>query len=143
MNLSFEEKSTWASLVILLFVFTGYFSQVINGITSGSLDKAEVTGMFFGAVITVIVMEIVLHIAIAVFNVKDADQSTDERDRLFSMRAGNISGWVLGFGVLIIAAQTFMKDLNPLWVANLLLFMVFISQIVSYALKLYYYRRGN
>ena len=142
MNLSFEEKSTWASLVIILIVFTGYFSQVFDGIAAGSLDKADITGLFFGAVITVIVMEIILHIAIAVFNVRDADQPTDERDRLFSMRAGNISGWVLGFGVLIIAAQTFMKDLNPMWVANLLLFMVFVSQIVSYALKLFYYRRG-
>lgn len=142
MNMSFEEKSTWASLVIILIVFAGYFSQVFEGMTAGSLDKADITGLFFGAIITVIVMEIILHITIAVFNVKDADQSRDERDRLFSMKAGNISGWVLGFGVLIIAAQTFMKDLDALWVANLLLFIVFVSQIVSYSLKLYYYRRG-
>ena len=142
MNMSFEEKSTWASLAIILFVFVGYFSQVFEGISTGSLDKADITGLFFGAIVTVIVMEIILHIVITVFNVKDADQSRDERDRLFSMKAGNISGWVLGFGVLVIAAQAFMKDLNALWVANLLLFIVFVSQIVSYALKLFYYRRG-
>jgi uncharacterized membrane protein len=142
MNMSFEEKSTWTSLLIILVVFTGYFSQVFDGITAGSLDKSEITGLFFGAVITVIVMEVILHIAIAVFNVKDADRPQDERDRLFSMKAGNISGWVLGFGVLVIAAQTFMKDLDSLWVANLLLFMVFVSQIVSYTLRIFYYRRG-
>ena len=95
-----------------------------------------------GAVISVIVLEIILHIAIAIFNVKDADRSLDERDRLFSMKAGNIAGWVLGTGVLIIAVQTFIGDLDGLWVANLLLFIVFISQIVSYSLKLFYYRRG-
>jgi hypothetical protein len=142
MNMSFEEKSTWASLVIILFVFTGYFSQVYDGFAADNLDKAEITGLFFGAVITVIVLEIVLYIAIAIFNVKDADSPQDERARLFSMKAGNISGWVLGIGVLIIAARTFADDLNSLWVANLLLFMVFISQIVSYGLKLFYYRRG-
>lgn len=141
-NISFEEKSTWASLVIILTVFTGYFSQVFEGVAAGNLDKAEISGLFLGAVISVIVLEIILHIAIAIFNVKDADRSLDERDRLFSMKAGNIAGWVLGTGVLIIAVQTFIGDLDGLWVANLLLFIVFISQIVSYSLKLFYYRRG-
>ena len=38
-------------------------------------------------------MEIVLHIVIAAFKHKDADHPRDERDRLFTMKAGNISGW--------------------------------------------------
>lgn len=142
LNMSFEEKSTWVSLAIILLVFTGYFVQVFEGISTGSLDKADVTGLFFGAVITVVVLEVALHIVTAIFNVKDADQSMDERDRLYAVKAGNISGWVLGIGVLTIAAHTFIQDLNPLLVANLLLFMVFVSQIASYALKLFYYRRG-
>lgn len=142
LNMSFEEKSTWISLAIILLVFTGYFVQVFDGISTGTLDKADITGLFFGAVITVVVLEVALHIAIAIFNVKDADQSMDERDRLYAVKAGNISGWVLGIGVLTIAAHTFIQDMNSLLVANLLLFMVFISQIASYALKLFYYRRG-
>lgn len=142
LNVSFEEKSIWVSLVIIIFVFTGYFSQVYEGLMSGTLDKATVFGLFIGAVVSIVVLEIVLHIVIAITNVKDADQPTDERDRLFSMRAGNISGWVLGFGVLIISAHTFMQELDSLWVANLLLFAVFVSQLVSYALQLFYYRRG-
>jgi TRAP-type C4-dicarboxylate transport system permease large subunit len=133
---------TWVSLVIILVVFTGYFSQVFEGVTTGNLDKAEIAGLFIGAVVSVIVLEIVLHIAIAIFSVKDADQSLDERDRLFSMKAGNIAGWILGVGVLIIAGKTFMGELSSLWIANLLLFSVFVSQIVSYSLKSFYHRRG-
>jgi hypothetical protein len=53
------------------------------------------------------------------------------------MKAGNIAGWVLGFGVLTIAAHTFMQELDSLWVANLLLFAVFVSQVVSYALQVF------
>ena len=142
LNMSFEEKSTWVSLAIISFVFVGYFSQVYQGLISGTLDKADVFGLFIGAVASIIVLEIVLHIVIAILNVKDADQPGDERDRLFSMRAGNISGWVLGIGVLTISAHTFMQELDPLWVANLLLFAVFVSQVVSYALQIFYYRRG-
>lgn len=142
LNVSFEEKSTWASLVIITFVFAGYFSQVYEGLMSGTLDKASVLGLFIGAVVSIIVLEIILHIVIAILNTKDADQPSDERDRLFSMKAGNISGWVLGIAVLMISAQTFIQDLDSLWVANLLLFSVFVSQVVSYALQIFYYRRG-
>lgn len=142
LNVSWKEKSTWISLAIISFIFAGYFSQVYQGLISGTLDKADVFGLFIGAVASIIVLEIVLHIVIAVLNVKDADQPGDERDRLFSMKAGNIAGWVLGFGVLTISAQTFMQELDSLWVANLLLFAVFVSQVVSYALQIFYYRRG-
>lgn len=142
LNVSFEEKSTWVSLAIITFVFAGYFSQVYEGLMSGTLDKVAVLGLFIGAVISIVVLQIGLHIVIAILNAKDADQTSDERDRLFSMKAGNISGWVLGFGVLTISAQTFMRDLDSLWVANLLLFAVFVSQVVSYALQIFYYRRG-
>lgn len=142
LNISFEEKSTWVSLAIITFIFAGYFSQVYQGLMDGTLNKAAVLGLFIGAVVSIIVLEIILHIVIAILNTKDADQPSDERDRLFSMKAGNISGWVLGFAVLIISAYTFMYDLNSLWVANLLLFSVFVSQVVSYALQIFYYRRG-
>lgn len=142
LNVSSEEKSTWVSLAIITFVFAGYFSQVYEGLMSGTLDKAAVFGLFIGAVVSIVVLEVALHIVIAVLNVKDADQPSDERDRLFSMKAGNISGWVLGFGVLIISAHTFIQELDSLWVANLLLFAVFVSQVVSYALQIFYYRRG-
>jgi len=141
-NMSWEEKSIWASLLIILFVFTGYFSQVFEGLTAGTLDKAEMLGIFIGAVISVIVLEILLHIVIAVLSVKNADQPRDERDRLFSMKAGNISGWVLGAAVLTIAFHALMNESSSIWVANLLLFAVFVSQIVSYSLQLLYYRRG-
>ncbi len=142
LNVSFKEKSTWISLAIISFIFAGYFSQVYQGLVSGTLDKAAVFGLFMGAVASIIVLEIALHIVIAILKVKDADQPDDERDRLFSVKAGNISGWVLGFGVLTISAQTFMQELDSLWVANLLLFAVFVSQVVSYSLQIFYYRRG-
>ena len=142
LNISFEEKSTWVSLAIMLIVYTGYFSQVYDGLLNGTLDKAAVSGLFIGAVVTLVILEIVLHIVIAAFNHKDADQPRDERDRLFTMKAGNISGWVLGIAVLMIAAHTFIQDLDSTWVANLLLFAVFVSQVTSYALQLVYYRRG-
>lgn len=143
LNMTFEEKSTWVSLGILLFVFSGYFSQVFEGLVANTLSKTDIAGLFIGAVVSIVVLQIVLHIVIAMFGVRDADQPMDERDKLFAMKAGNISGLVLGIGVLIIAAQTILSDLSALWVANLLLFIVLVSQVVSDVLRLFYYRRGH
>lgn len=140
--MSFEEKSVWVSLLATLLVFTGYFSRSFEGLAAGTLDKSAVVVMFVAAVIALIVLEIALHIVIAIFSSKDAAGRKDERDRLFAMKAGNISGHVLGFGVLVIAVQALIHDYDALWSANLLLFAVFVSQIASYALQLFYYRRG-
>lgn len=142
LNMTFEEKSTWISLGILLFVFSGYFSQVFNELLTDTLNKTEASGLFIGAVVTIVVLQIALHIVIAIFDARNAEQPKDERDKLFAMKAGNISGLILGAGVLVIAAQTFLSDLNSLWVANLLLFIVLVSQVVSDVLRLFYYRRG-
>jgi hypothetical protein len=51
LNVSFEEKSTWISLAIITFVFAGYFSQVYQGLISGTLEKVAVFGLFIGAVV--------------------------------------------------------------------------------------------
>lgn len=142
LDMSFEEKSIWVSLLIILFVFVGYFSQVFEGMFSGSLDKADIFAMFIGAIISVVVLQIVLHSVIAIFAVKDAQSSRDERDRLFAMKSGNISGLVLGISVMMISLVTLAHEFNSLWVANILLFAVFVSQIVDYVLQIIYYRRG-
>lgn len=142
MGMSFTEKSTWASLAIILLVFTGYFSSVFEGLMDGTLSKPETFGLFMGALVMLIVLEVALHIVLALVNAREANQAADERDKLIAMRAGNISGWVLAIGVLGIAAQTFIYDLNSLWMANLLLFTVYVSQVVCYVLQLFFYRRG-
>ena len=141
-NVSFEEKSIWASLLILLFVYSGYFSQVYEGLISNSLSKVDISVLFIGTVITIVFFQIVFQIIMAISNSKDADQPSDERDRLFAMKAGNVSGWVLGSGVIAVTLLIFAIDLNSLWTANLLLFSMVVSQAVCYILQLFYYRRG-
>lgn len=141
-NLSFEEKSTWVSLAIMLFVYGKYFSRVYDGLLTNSLDKADISGLFIGAVITIVVFQVIFHIIMAASNLKDADQTNDERDRLFAIKAGNASGYVLVIGVLTIAVAVFIRDLNSMWTANLLLLSLVISQVFCYILQLFYYRRG-
>ena len=142
MSMSFKEKSIWASLLIILLVYSKYFLYVFKGLADGMLDKGDISGLFLGAVITLVIYHIVFHIILALLNVKQADEPTDERDRMIAHKAGNISGWVLGFAVLMIAAHIFVHNLDALWSANLLLLALVVSQLSSYVMQLFYYRRG-
>lgn len=141
-DMSFKEKSIWASFFIILLVYGKYFLYVFDGLSTGSLDKGDISGLFIGAVVALIVYQIVFHIILAVLNSKQADEPSDERDRMISTKAGNVSGWVLGFAVFTIAAHIFIYDLNALWSANLLMLAMVISQLSAYAMQLFYYRRG-
>ena len=87
MNMSFQEKSVWVSLIIILLAFGSYFSSIYDGLQAGSLDRLEVVGLFIGLVVTVIALQIAGHIVIALANPKDADQPGDERDKLISLKA--------------------------------------------------------
>ncbi len=142
MNMSFQEKSVWASLIIILFAYGSYFSNIYDGLLAGSLNGTETLGLFIGMVVTIIVLQIAIHIVIAMVESKDTDHSGDERDKLISLKAEMPGGLVLGFGVVTFALYLMFHDVQSVVTANLLLLLVVISQVVTYLLQIYWYRRG-
>ena len=142
MNLTFQEKSNWVSLIILSVVWVNYFSRIQPALSTGTINREESIGLFIGAVVVLVILEVVAHIVLAVSNVKTADQPADERDKTISNKAGNIAGWVLAFCVVPIGGLAMFKEVSSVLIANLLLLSLVLSQIVDYALALFYYRRG-
>lgn len=141
MNLSFQEKSIWVSLIIMLIVWFNYFSVIQPAMLEGNIGRAETIGVFIGAVIALIVLQIIGQIIIAVANPKSADQPSDERDKAIARRSGNISGWVLSFLVVSIGGYAMFLDVSSILIANLLLLAVVLTQCVDYAFQLLFYRR--
>ncbi len=41
-DMSFKEKSIWASCFIILLVYGKYFLYVFDGLSTGSLDKGDI-----------------------------------------------------------------------------------------------------
>jgi hypothetical protein len=78
------------------------------------------------------------HIVVAVASRPDG---RDERDRLIGWRAESNSGWVLGAGV-VTAVTGMVSSLPNVWIAHLLLFSLFLSEVLKLVLQLVYYRRG-
>jgi len=143
MSMSFREKSIWASLIIMSVVWVNYFVRVQPALADGTINKDQSIGLFIGAVVTLVILEIIVHIGLALSNVKTADEPTDERDKLINRQAGNISGWVLGICVFMISAHAMLKDVPSVLTANLLLLSLVLSQCADYAMALFYYRRGS
>jgi hypothetical protein len=123
-------------------VWVNYFVQVRPALVDGTITREDSVGLFIGAVVTLVILEVVVYIGLAATNLKTADQPSDERDKIITGKAGNISGWVLAICVVMIGSYAMFKDVSSVLIANLLLLALVLSQCVDYAMALFYYRRG-
>ncbi|MGI9202387.1 MAG: hypothetical protein ACR2Q3_00160 [Woeseiaceae bacterium] len=151
MDMSFREKSIIGSLVITVGIFGGYFFEVFDAFTSNSSDGiAGLSSALVGVIITVVIVEVVYQVSIAIFG---GEEESDERDRLVHAKAVRISYYVLAAGCITtighlliseMAGERFRDSLTqtPIFIANMLVFSFIISEIVGFAMQLYYYRRG-
>src|SRR5262245_12099665 len=93
-NMSFREKSTWISFVLLLAISIPFFFQV-GRIESGRTSSQATFHIFLLLVIVFIVGEIVLHAIIVMQSPRDARAPKDERERLIDLKAMRMAFFVL------------------------------------------------
>jgi len=150
MNLSYQEKSALASLVAVLLVFWYYFSAVLALIRSDQLHAASSVGLMIGAVVMLVIIEIIFQIAVAIFS---GGTDTDERDKLIAAKAGRNSGILLGVGAITTIMAILASEvrgglgdnefvLTPIIIAQIIMLIMVIAQVFEYLSQLYYYRRG-
>lgn len=151
MDMSFQEKSIIGSLVITVGLFGGYFLKVFEAFTSRSSDAvAGLPGTLVGVVITVVIVEVVYQVAIAILG---GEEDSDERDRLVDARATRISYYVLAAGCITTIGHMMFSAMvgewlpegvtqTPIFIANMLVFSFILAEIIGFSMKLFYYRRG-
>lgn len=148
MDLSFQEKSVWVSLIAIVVVFGYHFSEVFG--TTEVITSGDFVVRLIGVIIMLVVIEIALHILIAVSEIQDAADggAMDERDRLIATRASRNAYFVLFIGVLIMIGTIVAGDLKndpgitPVMSANLLLLAIVVAELVNFGSRLFYYRSG-
>src|SRR5271170_6767034 len=84
MNLSYQEKSTWGSLIATLIVYGRYFASGSHGL--------------IGTIIALVVIQIVCQIVIAIVS---KPEPKDERDRLINAKAYRTGYFLLVTGVIV------------------------------------------
>jgi len=144
--MSFREKSTWVTFVLLLVTFAVYFGNaffVLHG--ANHVDghpTSSLFHLFFQLVFWFIVLEIVMHILIAARTPKDANAPLDEREKLIALKSMQPAFYVLLVGAFL-AIGTLHLGTTTYHMAHSVLFVVWIAELVRHGMQLYYFRRGG
>ena len=138
-NMSFREKSTWISFVLLLAISIPFCYQFVR-IESGSTSSQATFHLFLALVIVFIVGEVVLHAIIVMQSPRDARAPKDERERLIDLKAMRVAFFVLmTAAILVIVLVHFPVDRFE--IIQALLLSVVVAELTMLGARLVYYRR--
>ena len=137
----FREKSAWAMIAILLSAGAFYFQKIIALSLAAGETAPPVVPLVIAYVIFIIIASIIIMPMVAASSGREANAPADEREEIILAKAGNWSGYALGFAAV---AGLF----HYVWLGdgNLLFHIVFaglmLSQIAEYGFQIWLFRRG-
>lgn len=136
--MSFREKTAWISMLSMLGIYCFYFWSVIHAEHHAAGTNFD--GLL-GAVIALVVVQVVLTIAVAVFNPEEAKAPRDERDKLIELRAMRVAYTGLATSV---ALACFFGAFDPpiIFNTNALLFILVTAEVLRSACQIIQYRRS-
>ncbi len=141
MSMSFQEKSQWVTLLGLLVAFGGYFKSAWATLLPTPMHPdilPDQAGLFLASTILLVVILVVGHIAIVIF---DQRTETDERDRLIELKGERYGAFVLACGVFLSLCVAVMTKGNAI-MAHVLLGSWVLASIVENLSQIIMYRRG-
>jgi hypothetical protein len=136
--MSFREKSAWISVISMSGIYGFYFWSVFHA-------TPKLGSFYFGGlletIIALVVVQVVLSIAVAIFAPKEAQAPRDERDKLIELRAMRVAYAGLATSV---GLACFFGAFNPpiVFNTNALLFILVTAEILRFAYQIVQYRRG-
>jgi hypothetical protein len=138
--MSFREKSTWITFVLLLVVFGFYFVSVAGQMIRPVHPHPNFLLLFLVLLLIIVVMEVVLHVIAAMRSPADAKTPADEREWLIALKAKRPAFFVLMTGAFLSVAVAHLGV--GVWpMLNAMLFAMWLGELTNYGAQLYFYRR--
>jgi hypothetical protein len=138
-SMSFREKSAWISFVSLLIAAGIYFRNVARILDHEPAVYAPY--LFVILVIAFVVVEVVLHLAIAMRSPKEARTPRDERERLIDLKATRIAFFVLLVGALATIGTMHIPGGGTWTMAHHLLLAIVVAELTKFGSQIVLYRR--
>lgn len=134
--MSFREKSAWISLISMAGIYGLYFWPMLRPGHGRSY-----TGGLLGTVIALVIVQIILHSSVAIFDPKSAQAPRDEREKLIELKATSFAYAGLATAV---AFAIFFAAFDPplIFGANSLLFILVVTEIMRCGFQIFQYRRS-
>ena len=140
-GMSFREKTAWVMTIILIVAGLLYARQMWEiGEALGRTPPPQMHTTI-GYVILVVVASIISLSTLGAMTPREADAPADERERLVQHKAGNWSGYVLGFGVIAGMFHYIVNRDGDLFF-HVVVGSLMLSQIVEYVFHIVLLRRG-
>ena len=137
--MSFREKSAWISFGCLSAVGGFWFRNIIRAEVYHA-RQANPMLTFFSLLGALILAEIVLHLAIALRDPKEARTPKDEREQLIDLKAARVGFYVLMAGAWL-SIGTLHLNFNRLRIADSVLGAIMFAELVKFATQIALYRR--
>jgi hypothetical protein len=136
--MSFREKSAWISMLSMLAIYGFYFWSVMH---AGPQPGGFHFGGLLETIIALVVVQVVLTVAVAIFTPREAKAPRDEREKLIELRATRVAYSGLATSV---ALACFFGAFDPpiLFNTNALLFILVTAEILRSACQIVQYRRS-
>ena len=141
--MSFREKSAWITLVTLVFVASLWASHLPwqQPFTLAPDPDSRVFHALVLATITFVVIVIVAHVIVAVRAPRDANARADEREQLIGLKATRLAAYV--YATLSLSSIFLVHHgANEIGLAYFVLASFVLGEVVNYAARIVYYRRG-
>jgi len=140
--MSFREKSAWISFVLLVLLMLGFaLSHHYHPHDAEGRDLFNPATLFFGILLVFVLLQVVLHLIIALQAPKDARTPKDERERFIELRAARIGFYSLVVCELI-AMALFHLHGRPGVLMSTVLLGIFVAWLIKLGTEIVLYRRG-
>lgn len=139
--MSFREKLAWAMSAVLILTGGFYALQVIQQAQALGTTPPPSIGLLIAYVVLVVIGSIIGATGVALSNTEEANAPADERERIIADRAGNWSGWILGFAAISGVLHYWMYEDGRL-MFHLVVGGLMVSQIAEYVFEIILHRRS-
>jgi hypothetical protein len=132
--MAFREKSAWISLLTTIGIWGAYYWGEMHR------ETWHLIGLL-GAIVAAVVVQVVLHIALAAAAPKEASARPDEREMLIDLKAVRAAYAALSFGVVCVCLWGTL-GLEGGGDARVLMATLVVAEVVRSSSQLIQHRRG-
>lgn len=139
--MSFREKSAWVSFVTILLVFIPFFWNSYRQFRQ-EIGGSDAISTAFTLLLAFVILEIVLHVILAIRAPQEARSPRDEREQLIDLRATRTAFYVLIVGAL--AGVGMVHLTRSAWVVSqVVLLAIVVAELVRFGGQLLLFRRDR
>ena len=141
--MAFREKLAWISVATMTLVYGWYFWTVFPLARAGAGGWFHYAKLLQGTIITVVVLQVVLTIAVAIFSPREAQAAEDEREKLIALKGTRTAYFVLVTGALLVSVWGIFFGTNAVLLGNDALLAVVVANLVKDVTQIVHYRLGT